>query len=165
MVGARLAQGEAGREGCAAAGSCSPAAQPQALIAVGMALRQRASGVALRGYVRTRAMRGRIDKLEVVWHRAVAPGYGWIFPCRDEVFNIGVGAFTEHRVNLRRLFDAFTRIYPAARASCWRAGSGSRRRKGAPLRTSLTGAFSRPGLPGQRRSGPAAPTPHRRGHR
>ena len=80
-------------------------------------------------------MRGRIDKLEVVWHRAVAPGYGWIFPCRDG-FNIGVGAFTEHdEVNLRRLFDAFTRIYPAARELV-AGGQWLAPPKGAPLRTS-----------------------------
>ena len=83
VVGARLAQGEAGRELRCGWVVLASGAQPQALIAAGMALRQRASGVALRGYVRNEAMRGRIDKLEVVWHRAVAPGYGWIFPCRD----------------------------------------------------------------------------------
>ena len=115
VVGARLAQGEAGRELRCGWVVLASGAQPQALIAAGMALRQRASGVALRGYVRNEAMRGRIDKLEVVWHRAVAPGYGWIFPCRDAVFNVGVGAFTEHDLNLRALFEAFTRIYPAAR--------------------------------------------------
>ena len=52
---------------------------PQAAVAAGLCERHTPSGVALRGYVRNEAMRGRIDKLEVVWHRAVAPGYGWIF--------------------------------------------------------------------------------------
>jgi len=116
------------------------------LIATGMALRQRPSGVALRGYLRNEAMRSRIDQLEVIWHRAVAPGYGWIFPCRNGVFNVGVGAFTSRDVNLRALLAAFTRIYPAARelvaGGQWLAAP-----KGAPLRTSLAGArWSRPGL-------------------
>ncbi|MFT3953994.1 MAG: geranylgeranyl reductase family protein [Piscinibacter sp.] len=121
-------------------------AVPQALIAAGMALRQRPSGVALRGYLKNEAMQGRIDKLEVVWHRAVAPGYGWIFPCRDGVFNVGVGAFTGQDLNLRALFEAFTHIYPAAR-DLVAGGHWLAPLKGAPLRTSLTGArFSRPGL-------------------
>ncbi len=146
VVGARLAHGEAERELRCGWVVLASGAQPQALIAAGMALRQQPSGVALRGYVRNEAMRGRIDKLEVVWHRAVAPGYGWIFPCRDGVFNVGVGAFTEHDLNLRALFEAFTRIYPAARELV-AGGQWLAPPKGAPLRTSLTGArFSRPGL-------------------
>jgi flavin-dependent dehydrogenase len=71
-------------------------AVPQALMAAGMSERQTPSGVALRGYVKNDAMVGRIDKLEVVWHRALTPGYGWIFPCRDGVFNIGVGISESH---------------------------------------------------------------------
>lgn len=146
VVGARLAQGPAGRALRCGWVVLASGAVPQALIAAGMALRQGPSGVALRGYLRNEAMRGRIDKLEVVWHRAVAPGYGWIFPCRDGVFNVGVGAFSGRDLNLRVLFDAFTRIYPAARdlvdGGRWLAPL-----KGAPLRTSLAGArFSRPGL-------------------
>ncbi|HPG81586.1 MAG TPA: geranylgeranyl reductase, partial [Piscinibacter sp.] len=83
---------------------------------------------------------------EVVWHRAVAPGYGWIFPCRDGVFNIGVGVFDGRDTNLRTLFDAFTRAYPNAR-DLVDGGRWVGPLKGAPLRTSLEGArFSRPGL-------------------
>lgn len=132
-------------------------AVPQALIAAGMALRQTPSGIAMRGYVRNEAMRGRIDKLEVVWHRAVAPGYGWIFPCRDGVFNVGVGLIDSHRqgrsghgakrdFNLREVLDAFTQVYPAARELV-EGGQWLGPVKGAPLRTTLEGAcFSRPGL-------------------
>ncbi|MFT3663656.1 NAD(P)/FAD-dependent oxidoreductase [Piscinibacter sp.] len=146
VVGARLAGGEHEREIRCAWLVLASGAVPQALIAAGMALRQRPSGVALRGYLKNDAMRARIDKLEVVWHRAVVPGYGWIFPCRDGVFNVGVGAATDREINLRVLLDAFTRIYPNARELV-AGGQWLAPPKGAPLRTSLDGArLSRPGL-------------------
>ncbi len=146
VVGARLAHGEDERTLRCRWLVLASGAVPQALMACGMALRQGPSGVALRGYLKHEAMQGRIDKLEVVWHRAVAPGYGWIFPCRDGVFNVGVGVFTGRDVNLRVLFDAFTRVYPAARELV-AGGHWLAPLKGAPLRTSLTGArFTRPGL-------------------
>lgn len=149
VVGARLAQGEAQREIRCRWLVLASGAVPQALIAAGMALRQTPSGVALRGHLKNDAMRGRIDKLEVVWHRAVAPGYGWIFPCRDGVFNVGVGVFDRRAGgdgNLRGLFDAFTRIYEPARQLV-AGGQWLAPLRGAPLRTSLQGArFTRPGL-------------------
>lgn len=146
VVGARIANGDHERIIRCNWLLLASGAAPQALIAAGMALRQRPSGVALRGYLRNDAMRSQIDQLEVIWHRAVAPGYGWIFPCRDGVFNVGVGAFTSRDVNLRALLDAFTRIYPAAR-DLVAGGQWLTAPKGAPLRTSLAGArWSRPGL-------------------
>jgi flavin-dependent dehydrogenase len=124
-------------------------AVPQGLIAAGLCERRTPSGVALSGYVKNDAMVGRIDKLEIVWHRALSPGYGWIFPCRDGVFNIGVGVFDRRAGgdgNLRGLFDAFTRIYAPARELV-AGGQWLAPLRGAPLRTSLQGArFSRPGL-------------------
>jgi geranylgeranyl reductase family protein len=132
-------------------------AVPQALLASGMSQRHTPSGVALRGYVRNERMAGRIDKLEVVWHRALAPGYGWIFPCRDGVFNIGVGIADSHgeerhgkltkkEVTLRQVFDDFTRVYAPAR-ELMSDGTPLGPMKGAPLRCTLEGArYSRPGL-------------------
>lgn len=146
VVGAQLSQGESTREMRCRWLLLATGAVPQALIAAGMALRQSPSGVALRGYLQHESMQARIDKLEVVWHRAVAPGYGWIFPCRHGVFNIGVGVFDGRDTNLRSLFDAFTRVYPNARELV-AGGRWVGPLKGAPLRTSLEGArFSRPGL-------------------
>ncbi|MGD9832846.1 MAG: NAD(P)/FAD-dependent oxidoreductase [Piscinibacter sp.] len=149
VAGARVAHGGAQREIRCRWLVLASGAVPQALIAAGMALRQAPSGVALRGHLKNDAMHGRIDKLEVVWHRAVAPGYGWIFPCRDGVFNIGVGVFDRRaggEGNLRGLFDAFTRIYAPARELV-AGGQWLAPLRGAPLRTSLQGArFSRPGL-------------------
>ena len=131
-------------------------AVPQALMAAGMSTRTTPSGVALRGYVKNDAMVGRIDKLEFVWHRAVTPGYGWIFPCGDGVFNIGVGIADSHEAdggksagrerNLRAVMDDFTRVYAPAR-ELMAGGTPLGAMKGAPLRCTLEGArFTRPGL-------------------
>jgi menaquinone-9 beta-reductase len=157
VVGAQLKEGDTAREIRADWTLLATGAVPQALIAAGMSERQTPSGVALRGYVRNPRMAGRIDKLEVVWHRAVSPGYGWIFPCRDGVFNVGVGIADSHDVrrgsrlakkaaNLRQIFDDFTRIYAPARELV-EGGEWVAPLKGAPLRCTLEGArFTRPGL-------------------
>jgi flavin-dependent dehydrogenase len=137
-------------------------AVPQALMAAGMSDRHTPSGVALRGYVKNDAMVGRISALEIVWHRALTPGYGWIFPCRDGVFNIGVGITDSHnarrggkskdqglkkrQLNLRQVMDDFQRVYAPAR-ELMRGGTPLGPMKGAPLRCTLEGArFTRPGL-------------------
>ncbi|MEJ8825443.1 geranylgeranyl reductase family protein [Variovorax humicola] len=127
-----------------------------ALIAADMCLRRLPTGVALRGYVRNDAMATRIGRLEVVWHRALRTGYGWIFPCGDGVFNIGVGI--THRdgqaggssaardPSLREVFAAFLRVHGPAR-ELMEGGTRLGELKGAPLRCSLEGArWSRAGL-------------------
>jgi menaquinone-9 beta-reductase len=133
-------------------------AVPQALMAARMCERHTPSGVALRGYVKNDAMVGRITELEVLWHKKLRRGYGWIFPCRDGVFNIGVGLAHSHSkagddgrrtmqdVNLREMFAAFTQVYAPAR-ELMAGGTLQGELKGAPLRCSLEGArYSRPGL-------------------
>jgi geranylgeranyl reductase family protein len=157
VVGARLQHGEVTREIEATWLVLATGAVPQALLAAGMSYRHTPSGVALRGYLKNDAMRTRIDKLEVVWHRALSPGYGWIFPCRDGVFNIGVGiadSHDEHRDgkltkregNLREVFDAFTRVYAPAR-DLLQGGTWVAPLKGAPLRCTLEGSrYARAGL-------------------
>ena len=157
VVGATLHHADTTRELRARWVVLATGAVPQALLASGMSQRHTPSGVALRGYVKNERMAGRIDKLEVVWHRALAPGYGWIFPCRDGVFNIGVGIADSHveerhgkltkkEVNLRQVFDDFTRVYAPAR-ELMSDGTLLGSMKGAPLRCTLEGArYSRPGL-------------------
>ncbi len=132
-------------------------AVPQALMAAGMCERQTPSGVALRGYIRNPAMAASIDRLEVVWHRALRPGYGWIFPYHDGVFNIGVGLADSHdtrrngrlakrEVNLKQVFDDFVRAYEPARRLV-EGGEWASPLKGAPLRCTLEGSRrARPGL-------------------
>jgi flavin-dependent dehydrogenase len=103
-------------------------------------------------------MTGRITELEVVWHQKLRPGYGWIFPCGDHVFNIGAGVLHSHSevrddgkvgmkdVNLRELLKAFEDCYAPAR-ELMAGGTVVGEVKGAPLRCTLEGArWSRPGL-------------------
>ena len=154
VVGARLQQGERVREVSAPWLVLASGAQPQATIAADMCDRRTPSGIALRGYVRNPAMTARITSLEVVWHKRLSPGYGWIFPCGGDVFNIGVGVAQSHRegkdgkhamqdVNLREVFAAFKALYAPARelveGGRWR-GEPGHELKGAPLRCSLEGA-------------------------
>jgi flavin-dependent dehydrogenase len=121
-----------------------------------MSTRHTPSCVALRGYVHAPSMVGRITELEVVWSKAVRPGYGWIFPAPDGHFNIGVGISENYEsvegkghkkaLNLREVFDGFVAAYPPA-AALMREGTLVGELKGAPLRCSLEGArFTRPGL-------------------
>ena len=157
VVGATLQHGEATRALRARWLVLASGAVPQALLAAGMSERHTPSGVALRGYVKNEAMIGRITALEIVWHRALTPGYGWIFPCRDGVFNIGVGiadSHAEHKggkltkkpVNLRQVMDDFQKVYAPAR-ELMQGGVLLGPMKGAPLRCTLEGArFTRPGL-------------------
>ena len=132
-------------------------AVPRALMAAGLCERHTPTGIALRGYVHHPAMAQRRPALEVVWHKQLRKGYGWIFPGPDGVFNIGVGLAQSHGkqvggratmedVNLRELFAAFTRVYAPA-GELMAGGTLIGEIKGAPLRCSLDGArFSRPGL-------------------
>jgi geranylgeranyl reductase family protein len=132
-------------------------AVPAALMAAGVCERRTPSGVALRGYVRNPRMVGRITALEVMWHKRLSKGYGWIFPCPNGVFNIGVGLAHSHAkgsdghdtmvdANLREMFDRFCEVYEPA-ATLVSTGEKLGPLKGAPLRCSLEGArYTRPGL-------------------
>ena len=133
-------------------------AVPRALLSADMCQRHTPSGVALRGYVRNLGVVGRIRALEIVWHKRLRMGYGWIFPCPDGVFNVGVGLAHSHAtvggnnrrsmsdVNLRELFTTFTELHPPARELI-AGGQWIGELKGAPLRCSLEGAtLARPGL-------------------
>jgi geranylgeranyl reductase family protein len=156
VVGARLKVGDAGHEIRGRWVVMATGAVPQAMQAAGLCDRRTPSGVALRGYVKNDAMVGRIKALEIVWHKQLRPGYGWIFPCRDGVFNIGVGIVQSHKIqngrgamqdtNLRDVFKAFCEFYEPAR-ELMAGGTMQGELKGAPLRCTLEGArYSRPGL-------------------
>ena len=157
VVGARLKIGDAPHEIRAGWVVLATGAVPQAMLAAGLCDRRTPSGVALRGYVKNPAMVGRIKALEVVWHKKLRPGYGWIFPCTDGVFNIGVGIVHSHKIeksghgamqdaNLRDVFKAFTEFYEPAR-TLMAGGEWVGELKGAPLRCTLEGArYSKPGL-------------------
>ena len=129
-------------------------ASAQALQASGMCERQSPSAMGLRGYVKNLAMVDRLSHMEVAWHPKLKPGYGWIFPCPDGVFNIGVGIIDSHRphdhtmreINLRHVFDDFVRVHEGARELV-QGGQWLGELKGAPLRCSLRGArVAAPGI-------------------
>jgi menaquinone-9 beta-reductase len=132
-------------------------AVPQALQAAGQCERRTPSGVALRGYVRHPELSKTLHTLEVVWHPQIRPGYGWIFPAPNDIFNVGVGVGHSHsgrtknqqnmsKINLRQMLQDFGKIYPPA-ARLLKEGEWLGEPKGAPLRCSLAGAgWSRAGL-------------------
>jgi geranylgeranyl reductase family protein len=162
VVGVRLRVGDAVHELAARWVVLATGAVVQGLVASGLCERRTPSGIALRGYVKSQAMVGRITGLEIFWHPRLAGGYGWIFPAPDACFNIGAGLTGSHAVergdggfrmqdvNLKRLFEIFCEVYPPARelmASGTLQGEGNGELKGAPLRCSLSGArWSRPGM-------------------
>jgi flavin-dependent dehydrogenase len=158
VQGVRLRHGDASHDLAARWVVLATGAVPQALISAEMCTRRVPTGVALRGYVKNDAMVERITELEVVWHKKLRPGYGWIFPCGDGVFNIGAGVLHSHSevrddgklgmkdVNLRDLLKVFAECYAPAR-ELMAGGTPVGETKGAPLRCTLEGArWSRPGL-------------------
>ncbi len=157
VVGARLKIGDALHELRAPWVVLATGAVPQAMIAAELCRRRTPTGIALRGYVKNEAMVGRIRALEIIWHKRLKQGYGWVFPCPGGVFNIGVGLgdcfglagtgrLRMQDVNLRDLFAAFCDLYPPAR-ELMAGGTTVGELKGAPLRCSLDGAaYSRAGL-------------------
>lgn len=134
-----------------------------ALQSAGHCTRALPSAMALRAYVRNPGFLDNEDKpiehLHISWHKSYAPGYGWIFPCPDGVYNIGVGLYGMHvggwraklaaltglgelkpkKLNLAELFRQFTDHDPMARRLI-QTGTMIGEIKGAPLRCSLEGA-------------------------
>ena len=157
VVGARLKAGERSHELRARWVVMATGAVPQAMIASELCQRRTPTGIALRGYVKNDAMVGRVRALEIIWHKRLKQGYGWIFPCPGGVFNIGVGLgdcfglagtgrLRMQDVNLRDLFAAFCEIYAPAH-ELMATGTALGELKGAPLRCSLDGAlYSRAGM-------------------
>ena len=95
---AREACGDATREMRARQVVLATGAVPQALIAAGLCERRTPSGVALRGYVQQPGDESSASPSSR-WcgTSGCSKGYGWIFPCRDGVFNIGVGLIAQPR--------------------------------------------------------------------
>ncbi len=105
-----------------------------------MLRRRRPSGIAARFYVRSTVQ---IDELVVSLDRAVLPGYAWIFPLPDGLYNVGAGGFYHGRKNrglrLRKVVDAFLESFPAAQA-LMDAATDVTPLQGAMLRCGLEGA-------------------------
>ncbi len=117
-----------------------------------VATREPPSATAARVYITVDpAVASEFDYLCISYDKRICPGYGWIFPGPDAVFNVGVGYFYDSKVqpptrNLRHLLDTFLHTFPPAMALV-RHSTAMTPVKGAPLRTALTGSrLSRPGL-------------------
>jgi menaquinone-9 beta-reductase len=129
-------------------------ASAQALAASQVCDEPAPSGFGLRGYVSNPAMVEKIPHIELFWHPRLALGYGWIFPCGNGVFNVGVG-YWPHRQrnsqivrkkNLHTMLDDFVALHANAR-ELMQTGTVQQAFKGAPLRVSLRGTrWSAPGL-------------------
>ncbi|HEY7745117.1 MAG TPA: NAD(P)/FAD-dependent oxidoreductase [Desulfuromonadales bacterium] len=110
----------------------------------GVCLQAEPSAVGIRAYYRD--LSGEFaDSLHISYDRQLFPGYGWVFPLPDGVYNIGCGMFLQgagpSQTDLNRLFDYFLSSFPPARAV-----AGQEDMVGVPcsglLRTGLTGAMS-----------------------
>jgi flavin-dependent dehydrogenase len=107
----------------------------------GVLVRETPSAFAMRAYYR---LRDDVDdaRLHFFFERAVLPGYGWIFPMGDGVFNIGVGIYRDagtKRQNLRHVLTGFLTQCEVPR-DMTREGTLLAPFKGAPMRTALAGA-------------------------
>lgn len=120
-------------------------AAPAPLELAGVCLRKAPSGIALRGYFRAERLAGELDNPCISFDRSICPGYGWVFPGPDGVFNVGAGYFHDARRlpdagSVRRVFAAFVERFPPARRVVAQ-GEPIAPLKGAPLRTALKGAL------------------------
>lgn len=106
---------------------------------LGMLNRPRASAVAVRCYIRSSYT---IDHLIVSYDRSIIPGYAWIFPLGNNVYNLGCGVFfrdgSGRCANLRTMLDVFGREFPPAR-NLVQDGEQVSPLRGAPLRCGLKG--------------------------
>lgn len=107
---------------------------------LGMVLRPEPSAVALRCYIRSAV---EAEDWVVSLDRAVLPGYAWIFPMGNGIYNVGVGAFsqhkTSHRLDLHRMLKDFLAQFPLAR-TLLECGEAVSRPVGARLRCGLIGS-------------------------
>ena len=90
------------------------------------------------------------DYLCISYDQTICPGYGWIFPGPDDVFNVGVGYYYDAKTkppetNIRILLQRFLTTFPPAIELAERSRQLTML-KGAPMRTALTGATL--GVPG-----------------
>jgi menaquinone-9 beta-reductase len=154
VVGARFAHRNGGDALCVTANftllATGAAARPLEIFSVSQ--RRSPSAVAARIYVRVPpAIAEGMRHLSISIDRRICPGYGWIFPGPGEIFNVGVGYFTDSAcqpptTNPRELLARFVANFAPAR-EIMSVSQQLCDLRGAPLRTGLRGAaLARPGL-------------------
>lgn len=106
----------------------------------GLHVAPRPTAMAVRAYVSSSA---ELDRPVVSFERSLLPGYAWIFPLRDGVFNVGCGVFLRgaqrKRLNLRLALAAFLSTFPSAR-EVMAGAQGMSPLKGAQLRCGFPSA-------------------------
>jgi geranylgeranyl reductase family protein len=106
--------------------------------------RRQPSAAAARAYFEVPARLARsMQHLVFSYEASTTPGYGWIFPGPDDVFNVGVVAFFDSKQtgrtrSLSDIWTAFLERSPAR--DLVRASTQVTPLRGAPLRTSMTGS-------------------------
>jgi len=149
----RIATGPDGSVEVVVAGPARPLRARTAILAagadvslgasLGMVERRDPTAFAARAYVTSRSFR--LDPLLISFDREIVPGYAWIFPLPDGVYNVGVGVVHDARTDapdLRSLFDRFCAAVPEARSLVADAVSMEPLR-GARLRCGLEGSSAR----------------------
>jgi geranylgeranyl reductase family protein len=110
---------------------------------LGMVEQRAPTAFAARAYVTSPSFR--LDTLLISFDRAIVPGYAWIFPLPDGVYNVGVGVVHDPMTkapDLHGLFDEFCAAVPEARSLVSDAASVGPLR-GARLRCGLEGSSAR----------------------
>ena len=116
-------------------------ASEQALQGLGVEHAPQPSAIAARAYW-TLGEHVPEHRLQIWFERALLPGYAWVFPMGERVFNVGVGAFLDAgaaKQNLRHLHERFEKDTRTG-AETLRDGTMHGRLRGAPLRTGLARA-------------------------
>ena len=80
----------------------------------GLTSQCKVNAVALRGYVRSSH---EISEGILCYHREIIPGYAWIFPLGDSLYNVGCGVTlsASKQYNLKQMYQTFSTEYPPAR--------------------------------------------------
>jgi menaquinone-9 beta-reductase len=106
---------------------------------LGMIERKPPDAIAARCYVRSTA---RLDRVMFSYDRALVPGFGWVVPVREDVFNVGcgivIGGGGSRATDLKRLLGRFIQQFAPAR-ELMRASTQISAIRGAPLRCGLSG--------------------------
>ena len=94
--------------------------------------------IALRCYVKSDFP---LDRLILFYMADILPGYCWIFPLRDNWFNIGCGSIKSGKnPNLRDVFHKFTKTFPPAQKLMRYRTAEMSPLQGAMIRSGLAGS-------------------------
>jgi geranylgeranyl reductase family protein len=99
------------------------------------------TGVAGRAYFQKEAM-SQHEPLHFIWDKSLVSGYGWIFPIKGNIYNVGLGIFSGQNkagYNIKMKFHQFITQNPIVKEILKNSKQISEF-KGAPLRCGLSAA-------------------------